>query len=74
VGNHRDLPFSGTFFVVDPTTGHGSASFPPFVFGDFASNQQTTRFASFYMIGPNQFVLIGIQMGLNSGIVFFDPQ
>lgn len=74
VGNHRDQPFSGTFLMLDPTLGHGSASFPPFVFGDFVSDQRTTRFASFYMIGPNQFVLIGVQSGLNSGIVFFDPE
>ena len=75
VGNHRDVPFSGSFNgISDVNLGHGFALMPPFVFGDFSSDQRPTRSASFYMIGPNQFVLIGTQSGLNSGIVFFDPQ
>jgi hypothetical protein len=74
IGNHRDLSFGGTFTIFDAALGHGYGSLSPLVFGDFISDQRTTQFTSFYMIGPNQFVLIGIQGGVNSAIAFFDPE
>lgn len=64
--------FSGTYRMVNSTTGHGLLTLPAAVFGDFVSG--STVNASFYMIAPNQFVLIGIQSGLDSGVAFFDPQ
>lgn len=64
--------FSGTYGIVNATTGHGTLTLPAAVFGDFVSG--STVNASFYMIAPNQFVLIGIQSGLDSGVAFFDPQ
>jgi hypothetical protein len=40
--------------------------------GDFTSGN--TDNASFYLIGPNQFVSLGITPGQYSGVSFFDPQ
>jgi len=70
--NLPDFMFSGTYSVSDTNLGYGSASLPSPIFGNF-SNQQVYP-ASFYLIGPNQFVLIGIESGAYSGIAFFDPQ
>lgn len=73
-GNHRNVPFGGTYFFLDASLGHGSGALPPFVFGDLVSDQGATKFTSFYMICQNQFVLIGVQSGVQSGIDFFDPE
>lgn len=64
--------FTGTYRMVNSATGHGLLTLPAAVFGDFVSG--STVNASFYMIAPNQFVSIGIQSGLDSGVAFFDPQ
>ncbi|HTC61844.1 MAG TPA: hypothetical protein VK709_03305 [Candidatus Saccharimonadales bacterium] len=69
--NLRNYSFSGTFAIKDPTLGVGAATLPAFIFGDFVI---TPTPASFYMIAPNQFVLIGMQPGLYSGISYIDPQ
>ncbi|MBZ5501189.1 MAG: hypothetical protein LAN59_02970 [Acidobacteriia bacterium] len=67
-----DFQFSGTFQILNSSLGHGVVTLPASFFGDFTSG--TTVKASFYMIAPNQFVLIGVQSGLYSGVAFFDPQ
>jgi hypothetical protein len=64
--------FTGTYGLVNSVLGHGSVTMPAAVFGDFTSGATVT--ASFYLIAPNQFVLIGINQGLYSGVAFFDPQ
>jgi hypothetical protein len=69
-GNLRNLDFGGTYAIKDTTLGHGATTVPAFIFGNFVI---TPEAASFYMIGANQFVLIGTQAGLDSGIVFVDP-
>jgi hypothetical protein len=87
VGNLPDqaLPSDanfGTYFFPDLVNqpGYGSGGLSPFVFGDFATNHRITKFTSFYIIGPNQFVLIGVQPAVGnqqhgpySGVAFFDP-
>jgi hypothetical protein len=72
VGNSPGISFDGTISITDPILGHGSATFPAGVFGDFMLNQPLP--ATFYIIAPNQFVLIGVQSGVNSGVAFFDSQ
>ena len=64
--------FGGQYIMMNTVQGHGRLTIPAAVFGDFVSG--STVQASFYMIAPNQFVLIGIQPGLESGVAFFDPQ
>lgn len=71
-GQAIDAQFSGTYRFLSSTTGHGVLTLPAAVFGDFVSG--STVNASFYMIAPNQFVLIGVQPDLYSGVAFFDPQ
>jgi hypothetical protein len=71
IGNSPDRTFSEDFQVVDPTLGHGQLSLPPGFFAEFGSNQQAP--STFYLIGPNQFVLIGTLSGAISDISFFDP-
>jgi hypothetical protein len=70
-GGIPNLSFSGTTEVLDATLGRGTATLPAFVFGSFTSASFP---ASFYMIAPNQFVLIGTQSGVFSDVSFFDPQ
>jgi len=76
----RQVPsysLTGTGQVQEQTLGWGRISFTPGVFGDF-SGTSSTVLASFYLIGPNQFVAIG--QGENggagvqpSGVMYFDP-
>lgn len=70
--NVPNFSFNGTWSVADPVLGRGTTAFLSAVFGTFNSNQFYP--ASFYLIGPNQFVSIGTQSGAYSGISFFDPQ
>jgi hypothetical protein len=56
---------------VDPLTGHGTATFPAGLYGNFTP--QATDPATFYLIAPNHFVTIGSQPGLISGLSLFTP-
>jgi len=67
-----DFTFNGSFSILDPTSGHGTASLPATLFGYPSNNPPVT--ATFYIIAPNKFVLIGQQAGFYSGVVFVDPQ
>jgi hypothetical protein len=71
IGNSANRTFSANYELLDTTLGHGIATFPPGYFGDYNLNQPAP--GTFYLIGPNQFVLIGILSGTNSGVGFFDP-
>lgn len=72
-GEAIDGQFSGSYQLLNSTTGHFAfSSIPAAVFGDFTSGANVP--ASFYVIAPNQFVMIGQQAGTYSGIAFFDPQ
>jgi len=77
--NLTDVPFNGTYSVLDPTLGHGLLRLPEQIFGVFPGSGQLDS-AFFYLIGPNQAVAIGIQQGNNgqpgpqSGVIFLDPQ
>jgi hypothetical protein len=71
-GSVADVTFSGSFSIVDTGLGHGTVSLPAMLFGYPATNPSIT--ASFYIVGPNKFVLIGQQSGFNSGVVFVDPE
>lgn len=71
-GSATGIQFSGTYGLINSALGHGSTTLPAAVFGDFTSGGIVT--ASFYMIAPNQFVLIGVNAGQYSGVAFFDPQ
>lgn len=65
--------FSGTYTLANSVLGHGTMTLPAGLFGDFTSGGTVT--ATFYMIAPNQFVLIGVNpAGQYSGVAFFDPQ
>lgn len=72
LGGVPDESFTGSFIVTNPPLGYGNATLPAGVFTPTATAQQTP--ASFYMLGPDQFVLIGTQSGVYSGISFFDPR
>ena len=65
-------PFGGAYLVTDASTGHGNASFPSGFFGNFALGQPAP--ATFYVIGPNQFVMIGTLSSGQTGVSFFEPQ
>jgi len=73
-GNAPDVQFTGQYLFPNgtSTSGRGFARFPAPFFGDFSSSNP--RNAVFYMIGPNQFVLIGRDSGVNSGVSFFTPE
>jgi hypothetical protein len=71
LGNVPDVSFTGTFLITNFPLGYGTAMLPAGLFTPNTSSQQAP--ASFYMLGPNQFVLIGTQSGVYSGISFFDP-
>jgi hypothetical protein len=71
-GNLPGISFNGTYTITDTNLGHGSGTLPAGFFGYFQTNAQIP--VSFYMIAPNQFVLIGAENGANSGVVFFDPE
>jgi hypothetical protein len=67
-----DFQFAGTYRILNSTLGHGTATFPAGLFGDFTSGNTVN--ATFYVIAPNQLVLIGVTAGQFSGVAFFDPQ
>jgi hypothetical protein len=71
-GNLPDISFNGSYSITDTNLGHGSGTLPAGFFGYFQSNAQIP--VTFYMIAPNQFVLIGAENGANSGVAFFDPE
>jgi len=72
-GQATGVQFNGTFGILNGSLGHGTMTLPSAVFGDFTSGGTTT--ASFYIIAPRQFVLIGVSpTGQYSGVAFFDPQ
>ena len=71
LGGVPDESFTGSFLITSYPLGYGTAMLPAGVFTPTATAQQTP--ASFYMLGPDQFVLIGTQSGVYSGISFFDP-
>jgi hypothetical protein len=71
-GNVPNVTFNGAYTITDANLGHGSGTLPAGFFGFFQSNAQIP--VSFYMIAPDQFVLIGAENGANSGVSFFDPQ
>jgi hypothetical protein len=72
IGDSPSRTFSEDYQLLDSTLGHGSMTLPPGYFGDFDLNQSAP--ATFYLIGPNQFVLIGTLSGVNSGVIFADPE
>jgi len=63
----KDITFSGTFMVTDPATGHGIL--PASGFGDIPPGSTGT--SSFFLVGPDEFVLLGTQPNVSSGIWFF---
>jgi hypothetical protein len=74
-GNAQGAQFSGSYEISNSTSGHGAMTLPAAVFGDFVSGNTVT--ATFYLIAPNQFVLIQTSAQtppLYSGVAFFDPQ
>ena len=71
-GELLNRPFTGDFAVTNSGTGHGNASLPSGFFGNFALNQPSP--ATFYVIGPNQLVLIGTLVGSESGVATFSPE
>lgn len=63
----KNVTFSGTFSITDPVNGHGIL--PASGFGDFPPGSAGT--ASFFLIVPDEFVLLGTQPSVSSGIWFF---
>lgn len=72
IDNAPNAPFSGSYSFDDSNLGHGTILLPQAVYGDFTANQLYP--ASFYLVGPNQFVSIGTRNTTFSGISFFNPQ
>ncbi len=72
IDNIPNGSFAGNYSLVNTTLGHGVIELPEQVYGDFTGSLLYT--ASFFIIGPNQFVSIGIQNSTYSGISFFAPQ
>lgn len=71
-GNVTDGSFNASYQVTDTASGRGTAMVSAELFGNFTKGLQFP--ASLYIVGPNQFVMIGTQAGTNSGVIFFDPQ
>lgn len=71
-GTQSGLPFDGSFTLTDSVVGHGTAMVPASLFGDFTPNASYP--AGFYIVSPNQIVLVGTQTGVYSGIVNIDLQ
>lgn len=72
IDNLPNGSFRGNYSFVNTTLGHGVIQLPEQVYGDFTSSLMYP--ASFFIIGPNQFVSIGVQNSTYSGISFFAPQ
>lgn len=73
-GNIPAVQFSSQYRLISTATGYGEILFPAPLFGQFGYPTGTTFPGTFYMIAPNQFVGIGTQPGVLSGIIFADPQ
>jgi hypothetical protein len=73
-GNLPNVAFTGSFALTDLTVGRGIAMLPSPLFGNFTASSNQTYPASFYIIGPNEFVMIAVQNGAFSGVGFSDPQ
>ena len=78
-GQVPDFATSDAFVLDDATLGRGRIRLIGGLFGD--TNTFAADIASYYFIGPNQFVAIGLGPqpngtagGPSSGILFFDPQ
>ena len=71
-GQASGAQLSGPYIVDDANLGHGRIGFAGGVFGNFSANQ--TDIASFYLIGPNQFVAIETSGLGPSGVLSVDPQ
>jgi hypothetical protein len=61
--------FAGTYMVLDANSGRATAVVPGALLG-----QLDPVSAVFYLVGPNQFFLIGTQPGLISGVSSFAPR
>jgi len=68
---NSNLGLDGSFSIVDTVVGRGTANVPTAVFGHYPAFQAIS--ATFYMIAPNSFVLIGTQQGVYSGVALFEP-
>jgi hypothetical protein len=73
-----DISFNGIYNIDNPALGHGVVMLPA---GVFADGTPGTDFpASFYMIAPDQFVMIAVPALQSvpttgeSGVSYFDPQ
>jgi hypothetical protein len=71
LGNVPNINFTGSFAIVTYSLGYGTATLPAGLFTPTPASTQSP--ASFYLVGPNQMVLIGTQSGVYSGITFLDP-
>jgi hypothetical protein len=71
-GQVVDFNSSDQFQLQDPAAGHGLFQLLGGVLGDPAPSAEDV--VSFYLIGPKQFVAIGNQPGVPSGVLYFDPQ
>jgi len=72
--NGQVVDYSETepFQINDSTVGHGLMKLVGGALGDPAATNEDI--VSFYLIGPKQFVAIGNQAGVPSGVLYFDPQ
>lgn len=61
--------FEGSYTVLDPVSGRGTAMIP----GEFFGQLEPVS-AVFYLIGPNQLVLIGSQAQQSSGVSTLSPR
>ena len=72
IGNSANRIFSSDYQVEDSILGHGRMTLPPGFFDQFSLNQSAP--ATFYLVGQNQLVLIGVLSGADSGVSSFDPE
>ena len=71
-GQLSNVSFQGSFSVVDAKSGRGTGMLPAGFYGDFTP--QTMAPTTFYLMGANRFVSIGMQTGLPSGVSYFSPE
>jgi len=64
-------PISASYSDINSTTGRGLALVTG---GAFSPTNAANSHASFYLVGPNQFFLIGIDTGSDTSLGVFDPQ
>jgi hypothetical protein len=69
--NETSRSFTTVYQVTDETLGYGYALLPPRFFGNF--NLLEPAPCSFYVIGPNQAVIMGTLNGTPSGVTFLQP-